>query len=186
MSRGIRPSTTKSTTVLYVKSLLNAVVFFGAFVVLLPLAAYLLLPASLPAPGALRMVGGGVLVVGGIGVWAVCLDHFSRRGHGTPFPLDAPRDLVTTGPFAVIRNPIMAGELAVIWGEALYFGALGIALYALLATLAGHLVVRHVEEPELRERFGSEYETYCRRVPRWFPAPGRGGRGRGRSGHGAA
>ena len=107
--------------------------------VALPLLAYELLPAPLPIPGALRIVGGGALFVGGVGLWSVCLDHFSRRGRGTPFPLDAPRELVTTGPFALIRNPIMAAELSVIWGEVLYFGALGIALYALLATLAGRL-----------------------------------------------
>lgn len=173
MSRGIRPSTTQSTTALWAKSLLNAALFFGLFMVALPLLASRLVPALLPLPVVLRSVGGGVLFIGGIGLWAVCLDHFSRRGRGTPFPLDAPRELVVTGPFAVIRNPIMAGELAVIWGEALYFGVLGIVLYALLASLAGYLVVTRVEEPELSERFGAEYEAYRRRVPRWLPRPRR-------------
>jgi protein-S-isoprenylcysteine O-methyltransferase Ste14 len=76
---------------------------------------------------------------------------------------------VTTGPFAVVRNPIMAAEIAVIWAEALYVSTLGVFVYAVVATLAGHLSVVYVEEPELRERFGKEHETYCRRVPRWFP-----------------
>jgi protein-S-isoprenylcysteine O-methyltransferase Ste14 len=31
-----------------------------------------------------------------------------------------------------------------------------------------HLVVL-LEEPELRERFGAEYEEYCGRVPRYIP-----------------
>ena len=31
-----------------------------------------------------------------------------------------------------------------------------------------HLVVR-LEERELRERFGTAYEAYCRRVPRYLP-----------------
>ena len=156
-------------TALWAKSLLNAGLFFGAFMVVLPLLAYRLLPASLPVPGALRIFVGAALFVGGLGLWAVCLDHFVRRGRGTPFPLDAPRELVTTGPFAVIRNPIIAAELCVIWGEALYFGALGITLYALLATIAGHIVVTRVEEPELHKRLGAEYEAYRLRVPRWLP-----------------
>ena len=83
--------------------------------------------------------------------------------------LDAPRHLVTSGPFARVRNPIIAGEAAVIWGEALYLSSLGVLLYAILFTLAGHRAVVSVEEPELRKRFGERYEVYCRRVPRWLP-----------------
>ncbi len=174
MSRGIRPSTTQSTAALWTKSLLNAGLFFAVFMIGLPLLAYRLLPAQVSLPAPLRTVGGAALFVGGIALWLICLDHFSRRGRGTPFPLDAPRELVTTGPFAVVRNPIMVAELSVIWGEALYLAAIGVGLYALVATVAGHLAVTLVEEPELRERFGTEYEAYRRRVPRWLPTSGRG------------
>ena len=34
-----------------------------------------------------------------------------------------------------------------------------------------HLRVVRFEEPALRQRFGSVYEEYCRRVPRWIPRP---------------
>jgi protein-S-isoprenylcysteine O-methyltransferase Ste14 len=178
-SRVIRPSTTKSTLALWAKSLLNAVLFFIIFMVVLPAAAHWLLPKPLPLPFWLRAGAGATLFFGGIVVWMYCLDVFSRRGRGTPFPLDAPRHLVTTGPFGIVRNPIMAAELAVIWGEALYLSGLGVFVYAAAATLAGHLAVLYVEEPELRERFADEYEAYCRRVPRWLPGFGRGPFGRG-------
>ena len=69
----------------------------------------------------------------------------------------------------VIRNPIIVAELSVVWGEALYFAALGIAVYAALAMLAAHLVVTRIEEPDLRERFGAPYDAYSQRVPRWCP-----------------
>jgi protein-S-isoprenylcysteine O-methyltransferase Ste14 len=167
--RGIRPSTTHSTVALWLKSLLNALLFFSIFMVALPLAVHALLPVMLPLPLWLRIAGGGTLVVGGVLVWMSCLDAFSRRGHGTPFPLDAPRHLVTTGLHGMVRNPIMIGELAVIWGEALLFSSLAILLYAAVATLAGHLAVIYVEEPELRERFGEAYDAYCRDVRRWLP-----------------
>lgn len=135
----------------------------------LPWGAHRLLAASLPIPPKLGALVGAVLCVGGIAVWIYCLDVFSRRSGGTPFPLDAPRQLATTGPFAVVRNPIMAGELAVIWGEAVWFASAGILLYAASLSLIAALVVRLIEEPELRERFGEQYEAYTRRVPRWFP-----------------
>jgi protein-S-isoprenylcysteine O-methyltransferase Ste14 len=172
-NRGIRPSTTRSTAALLAKSLLNALLFFAIFMVALPAAAHWVLPAALPLALWLRVAAGGALFAGGLLVWIFCLDIFSRRGRGTPFPLDAPRHLVTTGPYGVVRNPIMTGELAVIWGEALLFASVGILLYAVLISLAGHLAVTYIEEPELRERFGAEYEAYCRQVPRWLPRSSR-------------
>lgn len=169
--RLIRPSTTRSGAALWAKSLLNAALFFAIFMVALPWGAHRLAPGRLPLPGGLGAVAGAALFAAGIGVWAYCLDVFSRRGRGTPFPLDAPRQLATTGPFGVIRNPIMAAEVSVVWGEALWFGSLGILLYAVLLSVAAHVVVVRIEEPELRARFGEEYERYLARVPRWLPRP---------------
>ncbi len=169
MARIVRPSTTESTGALWAKSFLQALVGFAIFIVAFPALADRLLPQALPLPFALRAVAGAVLFLGGITLWAVCLDVFSRRGRGTAFPLDAPRHLVSTGPFAVVRNPIIVGEQAVLWSAVLYLSSLGALLYAALVAIALHYIVVYVEEPELRRRFGEEYEAYCRRVPRWLP-----------------
>jgi protein-S-isoprenylcysteine O-methyltransferase Ste14 len=169
-----RPSTTDSTALLWAKSLLNAALFFTVFMVALPWMAHRLLPAALPLPVSLQTWGGGILFVVGLAVWLVCLDAFSRRGRGTPLPTDAPRVLVTDGPFAVVRNPLIAAELMVLWGITLHFASAGILVYAILLTVAAHWVVVRIEEPELRKRFGERYEVYCRDVPRWIPGPGTG------------
>lgn len=165
----IQPSTTRSTAALWAKSLLNAVLFFAVFMLALPWLAHHFLPLTLPIPMTARTWLAGGLALIGVVSWTACLDAFSRRGRGTPLPLDAPRHLVTTGLFAVTRNPIMAAELLVIWAEALYLASLGVALYAVAISIAAHLMVLRVEEPELRERFGESFEEYCRNVPRWFP-----------------
>jgi protein-S-isoprenylcysteine O-methyltransferase Ste14 len=165
----IRPSTTRTTGALWAKSLLNAVLFFALFMVACPWLSDRLLPTPLFFPHLFRTWLAGSCFVVGIGIWVACLDTFSRHGRGTPLPLDAPRELVTRGPFSVIRNPIMAAELLVIWGEVLYFSSLGVLLYAVAISLGAHAAVRHVEEPELRKRFGASYEEYCRLVPRWVP-----------------
>ncbi len=115
------------------------------------------------------MSAAAVLGLSGLAIWIHGFDFFSRYGRGTPLPVDAPRHLVTSGLFRVIRNPIIAGELMVIWVVVLYVASLGLLVYAILMSLAGHLVVVYVEEPELRKRFGETYEAYCREVPRWFP-----------------
>lgn len=164
-----RPSTTESTAALWAKSALNAILFFSVFMAALPWAAHWLLPQLLPIPPLIRTWGGAVLFAVGIAVWIACLDAFSRRGRGTPLPVDAPRHLVTDGLFGVVRNPLIAGELMVIWGVALHAASLGVVLYAIVVSVAAHLIVLYIEEPELRERFGEDYEAYCRDVPRWLP-----------------
>ncbi len=171
-----RPSTTENTVALWAKSLLGAFVFFGLFMVALPWAPHHFLPAVLPLPPLLRTWGGGALFGVGVVVWIVCLDAFSRRGRGTPAPTEAPRNLVVHGLHGVIRNPLIAGEVMVVWGEALCFSSLGFLSYAALFTLFAQWVVVRVEEPELRERFGTAYESYFQRVPRWIPRLGRSAR----------
>ena len=173
LQRMIRPSTTRSAVALWAKSLLNAVLFFGVFMVALPWLAHHLLPMQLPVPPGPRTWVAGVLALVGISAWIACLDTFSRHGRGTPLPADAPRHLVTTGLFRRVRNPIMAAEICVIWGAAVYLASLGTALYAIAISIAAHLLVVHIEEPELRKRFGQSYAEYCRNVPRWLPKLGR-------------
>lgn len=169
LQRVIRPSTTRSTSVLWAKSLLNAVLFFAIFMLALPGLAHYLLPVELPLPRSFATWLAGALALLGIAAWTVCLDTFSRHGRGTPLPADAPSHLVTTALFRRMRNPIMAAELCVVWAVALYLASLGAALYAVAISVAAHMVVVHVEEPELRRRFGESYDEYCRSVPRWLP-----------------
>ncbi len=169
LQRGIRASTTRSTAALWSKSLLNALLFFAIFMVALPRGAHWAFPLVVPVPEGLKTGIAALLFVAGVAGWAWGLDVFTRRGRGTPFPLDAPRHLATHGPFARIRNPIMAAELVVIWGVALYLSSLGVLIYAGAMTALAHWLVVHVEEPELRRRFGATYDTYFERVPRWIP-----------------
>ncbi len=165
----IRPSRTRSTAALWAKSLLNAVLFFAVLLLALPWLAHRVLPAPIPLPEALRVWPAAALALAGAAVWIASLDHFSRHGRGTPLAADAPRELVTIGCFGRVRNPIMAAELAILWAEVLHLASWGVALYALAMSLGAHWIVVHVEEPELRRRFGESYAEYCRKVPRWLP-----------------
>lgn len=173
LQRAIRPSTTRSVFALWAKSLLNATLFFGIFMVALPVLADHAFPLRLSVPRSPRVWLAGVLALAGFTAWMGCLVTFSRHGHGTPLPADAPQRLVTTGLFGRIRNPIMAAELLVIWAVALYVASLGVVMYAVAISVGAHLAIVYVEEPELRRRFGPEYERYLRSVPRWFPRLGK-------------
>jgi protein-S-isoprenylcysteine O-methyltransferase Ste14 len=81
--------------------------------------------------------------------------------------------LVTSGPFALARNPIFAAMLPTALGLALMVPS-WVALAGVLALFAAlELQVRVVEEPYLRRTHGSAYADYASRVGRFVPGVGR-------------
>jgi protein-S-isoprenylcysteine O-methyltransferase Ste14 len=98
-----------------------------------------------------------------------CFWDFTFKGRGTPLPLDPPKELVDTGPYRYIRNPIYVGVLVIILGYFLWFKTVWLIVYAVIAFLGVHLFVIFYEEPHLRKTFGAAYEDYLKRVPRWLP-----------------
>jgi protein-S-isoprenylcysteine O-methyltransferase Ste14 len=76
--------------------------------------------------------------------------------------------LLTEGIYARVRNPRYLEFMSFVLGYAAFANFSGTWALLLLVLPATHLLVL-MEEQELRERFGEEYEAYCRRVPRWVP-----------------
>jgi protein-S-isoprenylcysteine O-methyltransferase Ste14 len=84
--------------------------------------------------------------------------------------------LVTSGPFALVRNPIFSAMLPTALGLTLI-----VPSWVAIAGLVGLLValevqVRVVEEPYLLRTHGETYAAYARRVGRFVPGVGRLGR----------
>jgi len=82
--------------------------------------------------------------------------------------------LLTEGIYGRIRNPRYLEFLTFILGVAAISNHLGVWILLLASMPALELVVA-LEERELRERFGAEFDEYCRRVPRWIPRLGKAG-----------
>jgi len=61
------------------------------------------------------------------------------------------------------------GAALAVGGAALFFESIQLLAFIALFLLVTHLFVVFYEEPTLRRTFGSEYESYCRRVHRWWP-----------------
>jgi protein-S-isoprenylcysteine O-methyltransferase Ste14 len=115
-----------------------------------------------------RIVGGALIIAGAPGV----VDSFARfalEGLGTPAPIAPPQKLVVTGLYRYVRNPIYIAVVAVIFGQALLFGDARLLWYGALLWLFFHIWVVTLEEPELKQTFGTEYETFRSNVPRWIP-----------------
>jgi protein-S-isoprenylcysteine O-methyltransferase Ste14 len=84
--------------------------------------------------------------------------------------------LVDRGPFAILRNPLYVGNVALWVGFALTARLVWLApLIVVLLGLEYHAIVRW-EERLLESRLGEAYRTYAARVPRWVPTLNRGDR----------
>jgi protein-S-isoprenylcysteine O-methyltransferase Ste14 len=124
--------------------------------------------ASFPGFVLLRVIGAALIVMG-VPVLLECFARFALQGIGTPAPVFPTRHLVVKGFYRFVRNPMYASVLAVLIGQALWFGSVGVALWAAVVWLAAHLFVIGYEEPTMQRSFGIEYETYRTHVPRWIP-----------------
>lgn len=143
----------------------SIVVLPGTVAVLIPA---LLLSDATFAPWPLALLGIALLIVGvGTIVWTVSL--FARIGQGTLAPWDVTTRLVVRGPYRHVRNPMISGVLAVLLGEAALFGSVAVLAWAGFVFALNAVYFPLVEEPDLRARFGAEYDEYAARTPRWVP-----------------
>ena len=77
--------------------------------------------------------------------------------------------LVASGPFALLRNPLYVGNIALWVGFALTAWLVWLApVILVLLGLEYHAIVRW-EEGLLESRLGQAYRDYAAQVPRWLP-----------------
>lgn len=153
-----------------VRAIVYGTLFVSLLLVFLP--ARVLTASGIRRPatfGPAEAVGMGVAAAGaGLALW--CIATFIVLGRGTPAPFDPPRRLVVRGPYRAVRNPMYLGAGLALGGAALFYRSAALLGYAALLLAATHMFVVGYEEPTLRRMFGAEYESYCRRVPRWRPS----------------
>jgi protein-S-isoprenylcysteine O-methyltransferase Ste14 len=110
---------------------------------------------------------GAVLTLTGLLVTVQARLHLGRNWSGT-ITLKQDHELITSGPYRFVRHPIYSGLLLAFVGSALaraeWRGLLAVALafWALWRKL-------RIEEQWMRERFGSAYDEYARRVAALIP-----------------
>jgi len=120
-------------------------------------------------PSGLAFWLAGLLFAAGfpLAVWSA--GSFFRFGNGTPAPWDPPKKFVVKGPYLYVRNPMVTGAFLMLFAESIFFQSLPLATWAIFVTLAAGIYIVSTEEKALEERFGDEYRTYKRNVPRWIP-----------------
>ncbi|NEK21071.1 isoprenylcysteine carboxylmethyltransferase family protein [Sulfitobacter sp. JBTF-M27] len=138
--------------------LLGALLVAWAQVILLP---------GLTHPFAFFRWAGALLAGLGIAlmIWAIAA---FRRHETTVVPHQTPARIIVTGPFAHSRNPIYLGDVMVLTGAILWWGAWPSLL--LIPVFVSILTRRFIapEEARMKESFGTEFEAFAEKTPRWL------------------
>lgn len=158
---------------LALRHLLAIAILPGTVTVVIPIWLTRRYAVSVSVP---ESFGGVVLAVLGVGVGAVglalfvsSLARFGSEGRGTLAPWDAPRELVVSGPYRYVRNPMISGVVLILSAEALVLRSVPHAGWAAIFAAANAIYIPLLEEPLLAVRFGRVYEEYRRHVPRLIP-----------------
>ena len=114
------------------------------------------------------IVGFGIMSIGEmIRFWGVSIAGAETRTTGAV----GGTFLITTGPFAYVRNPLYVGNMLMYAG----IGIMSMALFPWLLLVAivwfyiQYYLIVTKEEEYLTERFGEEYTEYRRHVGRFLP-----------------
>jgi protein-S-isoprenylcysteine O-methyltransferase Ste14 len=81
----------------------------------------------------------------------------------------AGHQLITRGPYRVVRNPIYTGMLGMLIATSLAVSHWIGLIAALIVFGLGTAIRVHSEEKLLRETFGSDWDDYARKVPAVIP-----------------
>ena len=95
------------------------------------------------------------------------LGHFYNVSSSFSAPLFTDHQLITHGPYSIIRHPMYMGIFIT--------GIGGIFLYRtwtlifITLNVLGLIIRAQREEQALGKEFSGQWQEYCRRVPAWFP-----------------
>jgi len=127
-----------------------------------PFLILLLITAN---PTLLSLISGAAMIMTGevLRLWGVAHAGRATRTHQV-----GADHLVTSGPFALTRNPLYLANGLIYTGVAVLAGGqLQWILIAMAFSILQYNLIVSVEEQILEETFGFEYTFYRSHVPRW-------------------
>ena len=131
-----------------------------------------LLPGRLPVLLSLTLFSIAFFFIG----WSV---HHFLKAKGTPVPVNPPPRLVTSGPYAHSRNPMLTGVFALLFGIGVLLESFSLLfIFTPLFILINVWELKAIEEPELLQRLGQEYTEYRNKTPMFLPKIRRQSNGR--------
>src|SRR5215472_8376052 len=120
-----------------------------------------------PLPGWRLGVSVSFLVLAGTLSWT------ATRSLGRQWRIDASlnpdHELVTSGPYRLVRHPIYTSMLLLLCGTGLMITPLPLLLLATAVFMLGTEIRVRIEDRLLASRFGDRFRQYQRRVPAYIP-----------------
>ena len=114
-----------------------------------------------------------LLIASAIGIASIAFCYWAARELGKQWSLVARvvvgHELIQTGPFAVVRNPIYLAMFGLLLQAGIVVSIWQAIVPALVAFLIGTYVRIEEEEKILRGQFGAQFDDYARRVPAFIP-----------------
>ncbi len=132
-----------------------------------------LIPLALLLPKPINIILSTPLLITGaiVVLWPV---YRFFRTKGTPVPLNPPPELVTSGIYARVRNPMILGWTVLLVGLGLWLNSVSLVFIASpLFVLINAWYLRNIEEKELEKKFGKPYLKYRETVPMFIPGFGK-------------
>jgi len=113
-----------------------------------------------------------LLVIGSsLALWTV---YNFYKARGSPVPLNPPKELVTTGLYSRVRNPMLLGWFILLFGLGILLNSFSLLfIFSPLFVLLNVLYVKTVEEKEMEKKFGQQYLKYKESVPMFIPRFGK-------------
>ena len=109
-----------------------------------------------------------VLTIGAF-LCAWSLLHFVKV-RGTPSPFNPPPELVTTGPYGYVRNPMITGIFLLLFGLGILLRSVFLVfVFTPFFIILNVVELKAIEEPELERRLGKRYVEYKGKVPMFIP-----------------
>ena len=124
---------------------------------------------SMPASRINLPIIGAICISLGLLLMIATIRLFAAVGKGTLAPWEPPKRLVVQGVYRHVRNPMISGVLFVLLGESVLTASVPLFRWFLLFAVINAVYIPLLEEPMLVNRFGDDYVTYKRNVPRWLP-----------------
>ena len=158
-----------------IKEYLKVIIILpGNVLITIPLLIFLLTRNSysyrlVSPPNFLFYIAMFFLVLGlFLAIWSV-RTFYIKGGDGTPGPWRPVSNLIISGPYRYVRNPMLLGVFFLLLFESIFFTSISLFYWFIIFFIGNIIYFKTFEEKELIKRFGSDYEDYSKKVSMFFP-----------------
>jgi len=141
----------------------------GVIIITSCVLCFLIFPRSVSAQSNLHVK----IVLNCIGFFIALTGQFLRisaRGYKSETHSGRAR-LITDGPYGIVRNPMYLGSFLIGLGMFTILFPWWVAPIYSIFFLLWYAYQIHGEQQHLKQKFGSQYITYCKKVHSFFPKP---------------